>query len=291
MVDLFPYIIPTHKFILNDRLTKRVKGSDDMPKKKNIKIPKAVRPNKSLKIYTICLAVLTLLLGVHVLNNVYLQPRSTAGSPIYGSRLDLVDEISSDVLTATEQFGLNQGRVEEVDVTIIGKVVYFNVRVAAGTDILAARTQAEEIANFFLTQAGDDSIGYNLQLVVSTGDIEELKDENRAGVQEHVRLNAIRIIEEVSAYAELYPTHYNINRITENVTVYRQVIGAELADEYIAYANTLTPLTAEEETLLVEENDGEPLVLDLDRKVPITNITQFPSWGAFDVTTGEFEWN
>lgn len=262
-----------------------------MPKKRKAKTKKAMMSNRDLKVYIVILAIITLLLGAHILYNIYFLPRSGSGSPIYGNRLDYIEEIPNEIITATEEFGLGQGRVEEVSVTPIGKVVYFDVRVAPGTDLIAARTQTEEIANFFLTQAGAVAEGYSLQLVVATGDIEELRDSNRAEVEKHVSLNVIRLLEEVTAHAELFPTHKNITRITENVHVYRHALGPELADEFRARADALEPLTEEEEAILIEQNQGESLELDLDRSVPISNISQFPSWGVFDTTTGEIKWN
>ena len=273
----------------------------------------APQSGRGFKIYVVFLVILSIAFAAHLVFNFYIEPRSLSGSPILGNRLEYLSNIPENVFTDTEAFGLTQTRVEAVTVSHIGAIIYFNVRVEAGTGVEVARTAAEEISDFFLEQAGELAEGYNIQLVVSTGDIDELKAENRAEALDHVRRHQMNLVEELTIFAEQFPTtdatvgsnHGTIDRVLSNISLLRrrqaytekvgelyQVYETALAD-FEARVNALTPLTNEEVEVLIEQNHGNILVRDITdiRDVPQSDITDFPSWGALNNTTGLIEWN
>jgi len=246
---------------------------------------------KGLKLYVGILVVTTLILGFHLIFTLIIYPRSIAGSPIFGNRLDYIEEIPNTVVTSTEEFGFSQSRVENVKIMINGPVVYFDVRVDEEADVATARRSAEAIANFFLNEADEVGSDYNLQLVVSKGDINELRQTNREEVNAHVQAHLLIVYEAITAHAELYPTENNINRIYQNINLWSG--SEEEVANFRDRADALEPMTAEEEERLAEVNGGVVPSYNSSesRIIPPSDIADFPSWGTLNKTTGEIDWS
>ena len=169
------------------------------------------------------------------------------------------------------------------------------MRVNDGVDVETARAAAEAAATEFLAQAGDVANGYTVQLVVSSGDIKTLVETNREEELAYYKEHRLDIVERIVAQAEKYPTAKNIERAQNNINVmpkdYNEKTGqyeARYPEEKAAFQariDALTPLTAEE-----EEELGEIPYLEVDQSIKPTNISPYPSWGAYDTTTETFEW-
>lgn len=294
--------------------TPTIENSENTESQKEEKKKKKISKRKvAFNSYVGLLVIASIAFGAHLVYNFYIHPRSVAGSPIFGNRLDYLEEIPENIVPTVEAFGREQGRVEDVNITIIGGIVYFDVRVEDGTGVEVARAVAEEIADVFVEEAGDKAKSFNLQLVVSSGDISELKADNRADALDHVRLNQIKIVETLTEFAEIFPTidenvgrgNGTINRVLNNIALLRnraaytekvgelyEMYDAALA-EFEARVNALTPLTAEEIEILIEQEDTNVLSANIEdiRDIPQSNINDFPSWGALNNETGSFEWN
>ena len=136
----------------------------------------------------------------------------------------------------------------------------------------------------FLSQTGEIANQYTLQLVVSTGDIDDLKATNREEELAYVKEHDVAIVELIVADAEKYPTAAKINRAQQNIDLMKKSYPEE-ADAFQARINELTELTAEQEEAL-----GEVPVLEVDQTIQQSDISNYPSWGAYDKETQTFEW-
>lgn len=267
--------------MINSRGSDRManEGAKKTDKKRNLTKKQIV-----LYSYIGVLAVVTVLFGYNVLNYFYFEPLKAAGQPIYGYRTESLDPISDSVISKVEQVGANQTGVEKMTVTVQGPVVYFDVRVSNGVELETAHAAAEAAANEFLSQAGEAANDYAVQLVVSTGDIEELKEANREEELAYVKEHDVAIIESIVADAEKYPTAAKINRAQQNIDIMKKSYPEE-ADAFQARINALTELTAEQQEAL-----GEIPELEVDQTIQQSDISAYPSWGAYDKETQTFEW-
>lgn len=176
-----------------------------------------------------------------------------------------------------------------------GPVVYVKVQVDEGVDVETAREAAEVTATQMLDEVGDKLADYSIQLVVSSGDVNELTDANREQELEHYKQHRLEIVEQIVAHAEEYPTQENIERAKSNIKVmpqdYNKKTGEyeyrykEEKEAFEARIEALTPLTAEE-----EEAMGDIPYLEVNQEIEPTEISDFPSWGAYDKNTQSFEW-
>lgn len=274
------------------------KGSDCMANeeaKKPSKKRNVTKKQVVLYSYIGVLAVVTVLFGYNVLKYFYLDPLKVAGQPVYGYRTENLQPITDSMISNAEQVGASQSGVKEIDVRVQGPVVYFDVRVNDGVDVETARAAAEAAATEFLAQAGDIANDYTLQLVVSAGDLKALVQTNREEELAYYKEHRLDIIERIVAHAEEYPTSKNIERAQNNINVmpkdYNEATGQyevrypEEKAAFQARIDALKPLTAEEEEAL-----GEIPYLEVDQTIQPTDISPYPSWGAYDKTTDTFEW-
>ncbi|MEE1236670.1 MAG: hypothetical protein UHI85_01200 [Turicibacter sp.] len=230
------------------------------------------------------LAVVTVLFGYNVLKYFYLDPLKVAGQPVYGYRTEGLQTISQDAISKAEQAGEGQSGVESVTITVQGPVVYFDVRVGDGVNIDDARAAAQVSANELLTQAKEIINDYNLQLVVSTGDIKEEAETNREEELAYIKEHDLAIVEQIVANAEKYPTATNIQRANANIDILAKSYQEE-AEAFRARINALKELTAEE-----EQNLGTIPELVVDQSIKQSSLTTYPSWGVYDKTKETFEW-
>ncbi|MDO5795158.1 MAG: hypothetical protein Q4Q00_13355, partial [Turicibacter sp.] len=92
------------------------------------------------------------------------------------------------------------------------------------------------------------------------------------------------IVESIVADAEKYPTAAKINRAQQNIDIMKKSYPEE-ADAFQARINALTELTAEQQEAL-----GEIPELEVDQTIQQSDISAYPSWGAYDKETQTFEW-
>lgn len=256
------------------------------------------------------LGVLTVLLAYDALDYFYLAPAKLAGNPLYGYRTENLVTVEDSMISSTRTYGLNQSGVAEVDILVNGPIIYIDVRVTPNTDLTTAQASAEKISDYLIDEINkvnkDAAKEYNFQLVVSSGDLKQLVEENRVAELEHIKENDIRIVEEVVAYAEEYPTAANIARAKKNIELIlmsyptaaytdsanrniKVILESYLeeAEKFQARVDQLDEYTAEEEEAL-----GEIPTLTVDKNVPTSTITAdgYPSWATIDTETNEYIW-
>ena len=236
------------------------------------------------------LGVLTVLLAYDALDYFYLAPAKSAGKPLYGDRTENLVTIEDSMISSTRTYGLNQSGVAEVDILVNGPIIYIDVRVTPNTDLTMAQASAEKISDYLIDEINkvnkDAAKEYNFQLVVSSGNLIQLAEENRVAELEHIKENDIRIVEEVVAYAEEYPTAANIQRANKNIEVILKPYPEEVK-KFQARVKQLVEYTAEEEEAL-----GEIPTLTVDKNVPTSTITAdgYPSWATIDTETNKYIW-
>lgn len=236
------------------------------------------------------LGVLTVLLAYDALDYFYLAPTKSAGNPLYGYRTENLVTVEDSMISSAIAYGLDQSGVDEVDILVNGPVVYIDVRVTSNTDLTTAQASAEKISDYLIDEINevskDAAKEYDFQLVVSSGDLKQLAAENREAELAHIKENDIRIVEQVVAYAEEYPTATNIQRANKNIEVILKSYPEE-AEKFQARVDQLEEYTAEEEEAL-----GEIPTLTVDKNVPTSTITAdgYPSWGTIDTATNEYIW-
>ena len=236
------------------------------------------------------LGILTVLLAYDALDYFYLTPMKSAGKPLYGYRTENLVTVEDSMISSAITYGLDQTGVDEVDILVTGPVIYIDVRVSSNTDLTTAQASAEKISDYLIGEINevskDAAKEYDFQLVVSSGNLKQLAEENREAELEHIKENDIRIVEQVVAYAEEYPTATNIQRANKNIEVILKSYPEE-AEKFQARVDQLDEYTAEEEEAL-----GEIPTLTVDKNVPTSTITEdgYPSWATIDAETNEYIW-
>ncbi|MCL1950926.1 MAG: hypothetical protein FWF59_14495 [Turicibacter sp.] len=271
-------------------------------------IRRAMFRKRLYQFYVLLLVVLTGAFAYHVFNYFVLQHNETAGIPEFGNRLEYLEEIPPSLFESSVAFGLGLPGVESLTIENPhnGVVVFFDLRVSDGTELGTAQATAQQIANHFREAAGDLLEGYNLQLVVSRGDIAALATQNREASIEAVYEHFYFLADTTVTHAEEFPTESNISRAQTNINnlnsrFNNQEFFAEQAQpdagarvgELQGRLDAIVPWTPEElEAALEQHNNRLPDVLQgVERLVPRTNVNDFPSWGIINRETGEFQWN
>lgn len=269
---------------------------------KRIKLERKRKAAKGRKgiflLYWAALLVLTGLFVYHAVDYLYLQPMAHAGAPVFGSRLELLDEIPERVPASAQSFANGLEGVTSSEVSVEGANVFIKLIVPEGTALDTARHQAESVALHFREEAGGSDEGYGFQLVVSTPDFGNdggLRDYNRELMAEHTHQFALTLISALAEFAEQYPTIENITRVLDNASVNRtrQRISDEELAEFEGRMAALTPWTDEESENWIELHGKLPRLAELpyDNRIPPSNLAEFPSWGTINQETGAFIWN
>ena len=258
-------------------------------KPKMTKAKSKKRSQKKVVFYSF-IGVLSILLAYNVVDYFYLTPIQLAGKPLYGNRMENIVEVADNVVSKAVSYGEGQSGVDEVNITVQGPIVYIDVRVSNSTALSTAQKTAEKISDYLMDEMNqtskDSAANYDFQLVVSSGDITKLAEENREAELEHIKENDMRIVDEVVTYAEEYPTAANIQRANANIDLLAKTYKEE-AEAFRSRINALKEYTAEEEEAL-----GDIPTLVVDKNVPTSTITKngYPSWGTIDPDTGNYIW-
>lgn len=269
------------------------KNNKEMASKpKTTKAKPKKRSQKEVVFYSFIgvLGVLSILFAYNVVDYFYLTPIKLAGKPLYGNRTENIVEVADNAVSKAVSYGEGQSGVDEVNITVQGPVVYIDVRVSNSTALSTAQKTAEKISDYLMDEMNQTSknaaANYDFQLVVSSGDITKLAEENREAELEHIKENDMRIVDEVVTYAEEYPTAANIQRANANIDLLAKTYKEE-AEAFRSRINALKEYTAEEEEAL-----GEIPTLVVDKNVPTSTITEngYPSWGTIDPDTGNYIW-
>jgi len=234
-----------------------------------------------LRIYAWILAFVSVVVLAYVFVMLYFIPTRGAGEPILGYRLEGLEEIEQSWITETEAFGNGQAHVDEVDIFHTGLVVYFNVRVENGTTLSQARSAAEAIGEFFIDVSDGVAEDYDLQFVVSYGDLTELREDNQEAMLEHVARHRMNMVEEILVFAEQYQTEENIIRARGNLDVFGSEFPEDVRADFESRYENLSPMTEEQEEALRERSDGNLPVANVEQNIPQSAIADFPNWGTW----------
>ena len=263
---------------------------------KKVNIKKRRKKPRFAVIYGIILLITTVALAGHVLYNLWWSPRAETGVPILGYRMDDIPEIDESWLRETEEFGGNQEHVEYVELfPTTGPVIYFNVRIEEGTSRRNARSAATDIVEYFIEISDEVALYYNLQVVVSYGDIAARRAENRAAVAAHVHEYNWSFTESTLEYAERYPSSANVSRaeININIRLTESILiaaGEEELERMRARLAAITVMTPEQESEMIEEQGFIPSYSGI-RQVPPTDISDFPIWGVWNNRRSRINWS
>lgn len=273
---------------------------EEVMEERNRSIKKRKKPLKFTVIYGIILFIATVALAGHVLYHLWWVPRAGAGTPILGYRMDDIPELNESWLRETEAFGGQQQHVDYVELFWnTGPVVYFNVRVLEHTSLSDARLAAADIVAHFIEISHETALDYNLQVVVSYGDIVERRKENQAAVIAHVHEFRWRLAEALLAHAENYPSSDNVSRALNNIDVYENSIiiaaGEAELDDMRSRQAAISVMTAEQEAEWIETHGFVPVYVadhggDI-RNVPPSDISEFPNWGVWNRQHSSIDWN
>jgi len=264
-------------------------------RERKLNITKRLRKPRFALIYAVILFVATIALTWIVLHNLWLSPRMATGVPILGYRMEGIPELDDSWLAATTEFGRTQTNVEDVKIFwTTGPVVYFEVRLNEGTSRRDGRAVATRIVEHFIDLSDEAALYYNLQVVISVGDIAVRRAENQEAVTAHVHEYNWSLAEAILAHAERYPSSANVNRARDNINVFANSITlaageAELASMRSRY-EAITAWTAEEEAARVEEDGLIPGYSGF-RQVPPSEISRFPNWGVWSNRRSRIRWN
>ena len=248
------------------------------------------------KIYKWILAGISVLLLSHFLIFLWWIPiREAAVTPVLGYRLQGIRPLEANWKRMTEEFANALPLIDEVTIFESGLTIYFNIRVMPDTSLADARTVADEIVVYFIERSNDVARDYDLQIVVSYGDIAEIIAYNEAAVIAHTADFLLDLTEEILTFAENYPTFPNIIRAQENIfllnDMFGDVLGAELIANLTARVDVLDAMTLDDYEALANANQGLAPTAQVNRHVPRSNISAFPNWGRWINESNNIRWN
>ena len=248
---------------------------------------KKIRKPRFAVIYGIIMFIATCVFVGWVLYDLWWLPRVETGIPILGYRMDDIPDIDEIWLSRAVEFGNNQDYTDYVDIFWNeGPVIYFNIRVLEETELDDARSVASDIVEYLIEISNQVVLYYNLQAVISYGDIAQRRTENQAAVAYHVHEYNWSLTEAILAHAEEYPSRGNVSRADQNLNTFASSIiisaGEEELERMQARHEEITAWTDEQEDEWVEEHGAIPVYGDGDvRQVPPSEISEFPNWGTW----------
>ena len=287
--------------------TEITKKNDPATQRLRRKIRHAKVRKRLFQLYVLALIAVTGAFGYHLVDVFVLQHNAVAGTPYFGHRLDDLQPIPDNIKQAASSFGTTLPGVISATVDNRGAVIFVDVRVNEYVELEAAQSAAEQLTDYFLERAGDLADGYNLQIVVSAGDLATLAAENRRAAIDHIYNYFYFLAETTVSHAEEFSVAGNITRAQDNINVFnnrfnnpegahrenfRETTVTDVANLQ-ARLDAIIPWTEDEEAQQLEAHGGRfPNVLQgSDRLVPQSNINDFPSWGIINRETGQFQWN
>ena len=246
-------------------------------------------------IYALCLFAVTFALVLHVLNLLVLTPRRTTGVLVHGYRMESIQYLEEAWKTETEYFG---STLDEVDYVSIfwntGPVVFVNVRVESGTSLSDARSAATEVVEYLIDISDEVVLEYDIQVVVSYGDVSQQREENHDEVIQHVHSYNHSLVEAILAHAEQHSSEFNVDRAYQNINgAFTDsiiiVVGEEGLEEMRSRLEAIEVAIIEVGDDESESYDSIPRYLGV-RQIPQSNIADFPNWGTWDNQRSRMIW-
>lgn len=259
---------------------------------KNKKEFKGKKRLKFRHIYALIMLLVTAVLIFHVVNLLVFTPRRDAGIPSHGHRMDDIQELEPYWKSETESFGETLDNVEGVSIFWNnGPVVYVSVRVEEGTTLRRARRSAREVIEHFIEVSDDVLLQYDIQVVVSYGDVVAQREENHEAVIQHVHEYNHSLVEDILAWAERYPSEYNVSRATRNINDFSNsitvVVGEDGLEEMRSRVDGIDIVS---EAYDVEDHELMPRFI-ANVQIPPSDISDFPNWGTWNNRRARIDWN
>ena len=256
---------------------------------------KQLKRKKWLKfrhVYAFFLLALTVYLAWHVLNLLVFAPvrmREDAALAL-GDRMENIQDLEQSWLDLTEEFGAT---LDEVDYVSIhwnaGPVVYVSVRIEPDISRRYARRAARRVIEHFIEVSDEVALQYDIQVVISRGDIAQQRIENNAAVEQHVHEYNHSLVEEILAWAEDNPSESNVNRADTNInSVFTNSIIETVGDEGL---EEMRARLAAIEVEVLDEDEDPMQSLAITRRIPYSNISRFPNWGTWCNERSRIRWN
>lgn len=262
-----------------------------------------IKTKKRLKfrhIYALIMVAVTAYLGYFVLDMLVLTPMNATGI-ILGMRMDEHTPLEISWLRDAEVYGEALEDVESVTVFWnSGPVVYVIVRVDEGVGRGDARRRARSTVEHFIELSDGVASTYDIQVVVTQGDVSEQFSVNQAGIREHIHEEELRehvhqynyeFVQAVLAHAEAFPSEANVERARANIVLTQSrlrpsiliVAGDAGLAELIRRVESIEIATAEE--------GADMPAYPRSHQIPQSSIARFPNWGTWDNDRGNIIWN
>ena len=269
---------------------------------------KGKRRLKFRHIYGLILFGLTVYFAWSVIDLLVLTPSRNTGIVALGARMENIDPLEDSWMNATENFGATLTDVDYVSLFWnTGPVVFVNVRFEPGISRSDARQIARDVVEYFIEVSNEVARQYDIQIVISYGDISYIDDEgNRAGilvdnqnaVVQHVHEYNFNFAEATLAWAENYPSNTNVTRASGNINSrftnsIREIVGEEglerMRARLAAIDVVIEPARGEEED---DEDEDFERMPEYPRSAQIeqSNISDFPNWGTWCNDSSRIIW-
>ena len=261
---------------------------------KNVKPFKWKKWIKFRHVYAIILLIITALLAWHVINLLVLTPMRETGETAHGSRMDNIEPLTEESVEATKEYAEALDDVEYIDITWqTGPVVYVNVRVEPGTTRRYARRASRSVVENFIETSDGVALQYDIQVVVSYGDIEEMRAEHHDAVRHHVHEYNHGLVERILEWAERYPSETNVSRADSNINIFAQSIVEIVEEEGLEAMRARVAALDGGEPEPFEDEDFEPMpsFAAETRQIPQSEISRFPIWGSWSNDRERIIWS
>lgn len=256
-----------------------------------------IKGKKRLKfrhIYGLIMIVITGIFAFIVLDLLVLQPSNIDGL-VLGIRMDEFEPLENSWLRNTEIYGSSLEYVESVEMFWnSGPVVYLIVNIEQDSSRSNGRRAANDIVEHFIETSNSVALMYDIQVVLMRENPEfdslsDLATANEEALNVHVMEFYYDLVERMVAWAEEYPSEFNISRAEENIGVFSNFITELTGEDGVRILRSrLSALEAVAEGESEEQMPRLPLNL---RQIPQSDITRFPNWGTWDNNRNRIIWS
>ena len=244
--------------------------------------PRVKKKNVAGKIFGWTLFLSTVGFGYVIADYFYFDPVSRAGQPVYGSRLEGLKILNQSILDELKQ-GINETKgIASANTEARGGIVYVSA-VVEQLELEDAQKAVETAISDVLKKEPDCLTGYNVQLMLTQSNSDELLEQNRDAESDYVKQHKLKIVETIISHTEKYPTAENMQRSQANINILNKKYPEEAA-EFQSRIDALKEYTAEEEAAL------EIPTLAVDQTVPTSDLADFPSWGVYNLESSTATW-
>ena len=190
---------------------------------------KVKKKNVAGKIFGWTLFLSTVGFGYVIADYFYFDPVSRAGQPVYGSRLEGLKTLNQSILDELKQ-GINETKgIASANAEVRGGIVYVSA-VVEQLELEDAQKAVETAISDVLKKEPDSLAGYNVQLMLTQANSDELLEQNRDAESDYVKQHKLKIVETIISHTEKYPTAENMQRSQANINILNKKYPEEAAE-------------------------------------------------------------